>query len=342
MLASSGLALASGRLLEPILVAGGDASECGPVLAALKDPEGLAVGPDGRLFVADRDRDRIHVIDVEARTVEAITGPEVRGWPQPPVLWACPVRGVQHVAVDPTGGVLFASHEDPHLCRYDPGSRSFSIVAGTNGKEEFGGDGGAATQAAIRVNGLACDAAGNIYISGANRIRRISRTSGVIQTIAGTGKLGFFGDGGPAVAADLAYPSAVAVDRNGTIYFSDGANNRIRAIDRKGKIRTVAGNGRSGPPVDGDAIRNATGEVRAVAVDRDGDVVFIDWARQIRRLRVSQGRMETLVENPNGGVEWPREVAGLAVSPDGTIFFDVPKSNRVSSIPAALLGKKAR
>jgi sugar lactone lactonase YvrE len=342
MLASSGLALAGGRLLEPILVAGGDASEGGPVLAALGDPEGLAVGPDGRLFVADRDLARIHVIDLQARTVEAITGPEVRGWPQPPVVWACPVRGVQHVAVEPAGGVLFASHEGRHICRYDPFSRSFSIVAGKNGQEEFSGDGGAATQAAIRVNGLASDAAGNIYVSGANRIRRISRDTGDIRTIAGTGKLGFFGDGGPAVAADLANPSALAVDRNGTIYFSDGANNRIRAIDRKGKILTVAGNGRSGPPEDGDATRNAAGEVTAVAVDGDGDVIFMNEARRIRRLQISQRRMETLLENPFGGLEKPREVAGLAVSPDGTIFFDLPKSNRVSSIPAALLGKKAR
>ena len=331
MLASSGLALA-----------GGDASEGGPVLAALGDPEGLAVGPDERLFVADRVLGRIHVINLQARTVEAITGSEVRGWPQPPEIWACPVRGVQHVAVEPAGGVLFASHEGSHICRYDPRSRSFSIVAGKIGREEFGGDGGAATRAAIRVNGLACDAAGNIYVSGANRIRRISRDSGVIRTIAGTGKLGFFGDGGPAVAADLANPSALAVDRNGTIYFSDRANNRIRAIDRKGKIRTVAGNGRSGPPDDGDATRNAAGEVRAVAVDGDGDVVFINEARRIRRLQVSQSQMETLLENPYGDLEKVPEVAGLAVSPDGTIFFDVPKSNRVSSIPAALLRKKAR
>ena len=337
---SSGLAVAGGHLLEPILFAGGDASDGGPVLTELKDPEELAVGPNGRLFVADRGLGLIHVIDTLARTVEVIRGPEVRGsWPQPPAVWACSMRGVQHVALAP-GGVLFASHEGSHLCRYDLGDRSFSIVAGTNGTEEFGGDGGVATQAAILVNGLACDAAGNIYLSGANRIRSISRDTGVIRTIAGTGKLGFFGDGGPAIAADLANPSALAVDRNGTIYFSDRSNNRIRAIDRKGRIRTVAGNGRSGPPDDGDATRNPAGEVTALALDGDGDVVFMNGVRRIRRLLVSQNRMETLLDISFGGLDWPPEVTGLAVSPDGTIFFDVPKSNRVSSIPAALIGKK--
>ena len=164
----------------------------------------------------------------------------------------------------------------------------------------------------------------------------------MIRTVAGTGKLGFFGDGGPALAADLANPTALAFDAGGTLYFSDGANNRIRAVDRKGTIRTVAGNGRSGPPDDGDATRNPAGEVTALAVDRDGDVVFMNEARRIRRLRVRQGRMETLLETPWVGTWMPREVSGLAVSLDGTIYFDMPRSNRVSSIPAALAGKKER
>jgi DNA-binding beta-propeller fold protein YncE len=340
ILAGAGLALGGERLLESVLFAGGDASEGGPALTKLEDPEGLAFGADGRLFVADRAAARIVVIDTRAKSVDVIDGPEPRGnSTQPPAVYACSMRGLAHLAVGPRE-VLFAQHDGHHICRYDLAEHFFSIVAGTWQKEEFGGDGGAASQAAVRVNGLASDAAGNIYFSGGNRIRRISR-AGMIQTIAGTGKFGFFGDGGSAIAADLAGPSALAVDRSGTIYFSDGMNNRIRAIDRKGTIRTVAGNGKSGPPDDGDAIRNPTGEVRALAVDGDGDVVFMNDSRRIRRLLVSQNRMETLAANPFD-VDWPREAPGLAVSPDGTIFFDVPKSKRVSAIPAALVWRKAR
>jgi hypothetical protein len=66
----------------------------------------------------------------------------------------------------------------------------------------------------------------------------------------------------------------------------------------------------------------------------------MNGARRVRRLRVSEQRMETLLENPCGDLEKPREVVGLAVLPDGTIVFDVPRSNRVWSIPGDLAGKK--
>jgi len=171
----------------------------------------------------------------------------------------------------------------------------------------------------------------------------VSKSTGLIQTVAGTGKFGFFGDGGPAVAADLASPEAIAIGRDGTIFFSDGANNRIRAIDRKGLIRTVAGNGRSGPPEDGDALRYATGHVLALAVDAEGDVVFVTEAGFVRRLLVARGVLETFTQvlmRPE--MPHPREVAGVAAAPDGSILFVVPRSKQVLSIPGVLVRKASR
>jgi hypothetical protein len=201
--AFASLAMASERPIQPILVTGGSAEDGGPLVVALKDPEGLAFGPDGRLYVADRDRDRIFAIDLQSRIVEEIAGPAWRkGEPLPALSSICSMRGVQHVGIEPDGAILFSSHDHAFLCRYDPRGRSFSTVAGKSGKEVFGGDGGLAAQATIRVSGFTCDREGNILIAGANRIRRISRSTGLIQTIAGTGKLGFFGDGGRAIAVD--------------------------------------------------------------------------------------------------------------------------------------------
>lgn len=248
----------------------------------------------------------------------------------------------QHIAVDPMGGLVFAGDESRFVHRYDFATGSITLVGGTYGETEFGGDGGPATKASLRVQGLACDREGNVYVSGTNRIRRISWQTGRIETVAGTGKFGFFGDGGPARAADLARPSAIAVDRQGTIYFSDGSNNRIRAIDRKGIIRTVAGNGRSGPPEDGDALRGAAGPVVALAVDPDGDVVFVTEYGFVRRVLVERRVMETFTQD----LRWPemprpREVAGVAATADGSILFVVHRSKQVLAIPGARIRKGA-
>lgn len=334
LLVLSVFALAEATSLEPVLVAGGGGSDRALVIADLKDPESIVVDEAGRVYVADRGRNLIHVIDPLRETAETITGQ-----PPPPNRFKA-LLSVQHLALDPRGGIFFAEEEGRVVHRYAFADGSETTFAGKWSQATFDGDGRPATEAALRVHGLACDAEGNLYISGANRIRRVSRSSGLIQTVAGTGKHGFWGDGGPAIAADLANPGAMAFDRSGTLYFSDGASCRIRAIDRKGRIRTVAGNGRSGPSGNGDAIRLAAGEVVALAVDGDGDVVFVNEARFVRRLLVSESRMETFLQSPWGALEHPREVTGIAVGPDGTVYFTVPRSNELKALPAALLRKE--
>ena len=93
-----------------------------------------------------------------------------------------------------------------------------TTIAG-NGTGGFAGDGGQATAAQIsEPDGMATDAAGNLYFSdwGNQRIRRIS-TSGIITTIAGNGTPGYTGDGGPATAATLNNPGMIIVDASGNL-----------------------------------------------------------------------------------------------------------------------------
>src|SRR5262249_4910657 len=122
-----------------------------------------------------------------------------------------------------------------------------STVAG-NGSPGYSGDGGPATAARLfangRVDGLAVDSAGNVYISdgGNHRVRKVG-TGGIISTGAGNGAPGFSGDGGPATSASLQYPAGIAVDSAGNLYIADSSNNRVRKVDTVGIITTVAGNG---------------------------------------------------------------------------------------------------
>ena len=119
----------------------------------------------------------------------------------------------------------------------------------------YGGDGGPATSARLRLGflgGLAVDGSGNLFIAdtGNHAVRRVS-PNGTITTVAGTGLGGFSGDGGPAATAQLANPTGVAVDRAGNLFVSDYGNFRIRKVSRNGIISTVAGNGAPGLSGDG-------------------------------------------------------------------------------------------
>jgi sugar lactone lactonase YvrE len=168
-----------------------------------------------------------------------------------------------------------------------------TTVAGGTGVLGAKGDGGPATNAQLNTPvAVAPDAQGNLYISDSDnfRIRKVD-TTGTITTVAGTGRQGFSGDGGPATSARLTGPSGLAVDGHGNLFVADFA--AVRKIDRSGRITTVAGTGRSSRTPDPEHTTIAprtrfTGDhgpaARAVlhaddvAVDRRGDLYIADNA----------------------------------------------------------------
>ena len=133
-----------------------------------------------------------------------------------------------------------------------------STVAGSGGYG-FSGDGGPATQVAMRhPSDVALGADGSLYIvDKANHcIRRVS-FDGIISTVAGNGEHGFSGDGGPATEAAMRYPWGVALGADGSLYISDKNNHRIRRVSSDGIISTVAGNGQYGFNGDGGSATQA-------------------------------------------------------------------------------------
>ena len=126
---------------------------------------------------------------------------------------------------------------------------------------------------------VAVDGADNVYVADYrnHRIRRID-TRGAITTIAGTGRGGYGGDGGPATAAQLSSPEGVAVDGVGNVYVADFGNHRIRRIDTQGVITTIAGTGKYAYYYGdgGRATDTYLWEPRDVAVDGTGNVYVAD------------------------------------------------------------------
>ena len=248
------------------------------VQAGLSSPWGVAVDGAGNLYIADVGNYRIRKVD-RSGIITTIAGTGRRGFSGDggPAVHAQLNHSARDLAVD-TAGNLYIADKDNHRIRKVDRFGIITTVAGT-GERNFGGDGGPATAAHLNdPGGVALDNAGNLYIADTDnqRIRKVD-PSGIITTIAGSGRRGFGGDGGPATAARLHYPLNLVVDGAGNLYISDSYNSRIRKVDPSGIITTIAGTGRRGFSGDGGpAVQAQLHLPRGVALDGAGNLYIAD------------------------------------------------------------------
>ena len=212
-------------------VAGG-AGDGGPALQAQFNNPWAVLLRGTELYIADRSNDRVRMIDLNTGIITSVAGTGTAGssgdgGPATAAQLNKPIA----LCFDAQDRLYIADENNERVRRVDLNTGIITTVAG-NGQTGFQGDGGQAT--AARLNkpcGVATDLEGNLYISDRmnQRLRRVG-TNGVISTIAGTGTVGFNGDGGPATSAQINYPRELFSDGSGNIYFADTDNNRIRKI----------------------------------------------------------------------------------------------------------------
>ncbi len=202
---------------------------------ALGRPSGLTFDGNGRLVIADTTNARIRRLDPKTLRVQTIAGKNELIYTGGPALetgfaWPNSPR------FGPDGSLYFAATGNNLILRLDPRTQTISTFAG-NGVPGEEGDGGPATAARLsQPPSIAIDRAGNVFICDTMNaaIRRVDAKTGIITHVAGAGREGFSGDGGPAAKAALFMPLGIGLDGEGNLYVVDATNARIRRIEGVG------------------------------------------------------------------------------------------------------------
>jgi DNA-binding beta-propeller fold protein YncE len=174
-----------------------------------------------------------------------------------------------------------------------------------------------------------------------NRVRKIDSRTGRITALAGTGRKGFSGDGGPADRAEFGGIYCIALDEPGDVlYMADLDNRRVRVVNLKtGLVSTLAGNGQKGVPEDGADARSAPlVDPRAVAVDSRGNVYILERAGHALRVVDRSGKIRTVAgtgakgSSGDGGAALKATLNGpkhLCLDPQGNIVIADTENHRI-------------
>ena len=305
----------------------GYSGDGGPASAAkLSAPVKLAIDNVGNIYVADHGNNVIRKI-TPAGIISTFAGTGTAGFygdagPATNAKFNYPAG----VAIDPvTQDLIIADLDNYRIRRVSSSTGIISTIVG-NGTAGAIGDGGPATAAEVNgAFGVHVDMTGNIYIADAynNKVRKITISTGIITTIAGTGVASYDGDGIAATAAELNNPSGVYVDSVGNIYIGDQFNYRIRKINSAGIISTIIGNGVEGFSGDGGLATAAeVSSADEVFYNKNGNLVFTDDANnRIRELApvspitgitsICMGDTSELSDVSSGGT-WSSSNTGVA------------------------------
>jgi len=249
----------------------------GPFGKLMGQPSAVAADAAGNFYIADSEPYVLKVTPAGVTLIVAGNGQSGDTGDNGPAT-SGRINQPTGLAVDSNNNLYLADFTDNIIRKVDGTSGKITTIAG-NGDFTAAGDNGPALNAAFTPQDVAVDGQGNLYIADQmnNRIRKID-TNGMISTVAGTGDAGYAGDGGPAMAAQLNGPTAVAVDSKGNLYIGDDLNNVVRRVTPNGLITTIAGmpDGFSPPTGDGGIATAAQLNPYKLSVDPAGNIYVSD------------------------------------------------------------------
>jgi sugar lactone lactonase YvrE len=300
--------------------------------ASFKQPAGIALDGSGNIYLADAYNNRIRKI-TPAGVVTTLAGSGKEGFADGMGKDAV-FNGPAGIAIDRDGNIYTAEWKGHRVRKITPAG-VVTTLAGS-GKAGFA-DGTGAEASFNTPQGVAVDASGNVYVSesGNHRIRKIS-PSGVVTTVAGSGKPGFAD--GTGAEANFKSPTGIALDAVGNVYVSDTGNHQIRKITPSGVVTTLAGSGKPGFQ-DGQGTKASFNVPFGLAVDRNGNIYVADMGNHRIRKITPDGFVTTLAGSGKAAAEDGYSTAasfnlpwGVAIDEFGAVYVSDQENHKIRKI----------
>jgi len=259
----------------------GYSGDGGPALEATFNlPHELRFSPAGDLYVVDMKNNAVRKIDLKTKVISTVAGNGKPGYSgDDGAATAATLKQPHSIQFGPDGNLYICDIGNHVIRKLDLGNGVISTFAGT-GVAGITPDNSPIKGTPLKgPRSLDFDNKGNLWLATreGNQVFKFDLHAGMIRHIAGTGKSGFTGHGGPALEANLSGPKGISVDAQGNVWLADCESHSIRMIEATtGKIQLIAGTGKKGNGGNGDPLQCAMGRPHGVYCDADGTIFIGD------------------------------------------------------------------